>query len=437
MKSFKQCRCNQKNDMGNFKKGAMKNALNKVYSWKQEHPEEYSHFSLDMMKMMHNDFCCLERIFKMAVGFVPTYVLIECRKLLAPDTKNVLSIDEGTDAARRVVDELMELSGYLRFGVYTETTGGTKRTSMAETACTSESETQFLIREFSLADDDKNEEDDEHIYIPYVTTQEFWDSLPSFIQMAVFTFGKGHSADELAMLSKRIMLSAIHALPEIFFKLRDQVLTGCNSLLMCTLYYICYDHGLPRSAMALSKVSLSAKQISYMHESVKTVVESLVETSVTNGFDKKAEWTKQIKGVEDVELQQAMKNSLASTKGKHGRRTILQEELSIDDMLIADDKQALKDAICTALNEMEHDYETAYIKAALIRSGHLDANIPFATFQRAINELSGKEFKYDSAQRVDSFILYEKKQFETSKNSKWQRGRRMVSGLTEFFRKTR
>lgn len=91
------------------------------------------------------------------------------------------------------------------------------------------------------------------------------------------------------------MISAIHALPEIFIKLRDQIHDGSNSLLMCTLYYICYDHGLSRSAMALSKVSLGAKQISYIRESAKAVVEKLVETSVTNALDKKAEWTKQIK----------------------------------------------------------------------------------------------------------------------------------------------
>lgn len=146
---------------------------------------------------------------------------------------------------------------------------------------------QFLIREFSLSEKDQSEEDDEHIYVPYVTAQEFWESLPSLIQMAIFTLGKGHSADELATLSKRIMLSAIHALPEIFVKLRDQIHAGSNPLLMCTLYYLCYDHGLPRSAMALSKVSLGAKQVSYIRESVKAIVEKLVETSVDNALDKK------------------------------------------------------------------------------------------------------------------------------------------------------
>lgn len=407
-----------------FQKNAMREAKERVYSWKQEHPDEYSRFSVNMMKIEHNDFCCLERIFKMAVGFVPTYVLIECQKLLAPDSEEVLSADERALVAGRVVDELMELKGYLRFSLYIETVGEKE---------TPDSSEQFLIREFSLSDEDLSGEDDEHLYIPFVTAQEFWESLPSFIQMAVFTFGKGHPADELAALSKRIMLSAIYALPEMFVTLRDQIHAGSNPLLMCTLYYICYDHGLPRSAMALSKVSLGAKQISYIRDSVKSVVDKLVATSVENALDKKAEWTTRVNDIEDAELKQILKNTLSNTKGKPGRRTILQEELTLDDILIADDKQALKEAIRTALNEMEYEYETAYIKAALIRSSHLAPHIFFSVFLRAICTFSGREYKYDPAQRVDTVIYREEKKFLTSKSSKWQRGRRIVSYLTDIF----
>ena len=410
-----------------FQKHAMREAMNRVYSWKYEHPDEYSRFSVEMMKVERNDFSCLERIFKMAAGFVPTSVLAECRKLLAPDSEEMLSADERAVAASRVVDELMGLKGYLRFGVYTETVGEKDATGPSE---------QFLIREFSLADEDQSEEDDEHIYVPYVTAQEFWETLPSFVQMAVFTFGKGHSADELAALSKRIMLSAIQAMPEMFVKLRDQIHAGSNPLLMCTLYYICYDHGLPRSAMALSKVSLGAKQVSYIRESVKAIVEKLMETSVDNALDKKAEWTTQAKDIEDVELKQAIKTTLASTKGKHGRRTILQEEMSLDEILISDDKQALKETIRTALNEMEHEYETAFIKAALIRSHHLAPHASFSVFLRAISDFMGRVYKYDPGQRVDSFIYHNEKEFQTSKSSKWQRGRRIVLYLTEVFRAT-
>lgn len=411
-------------DIKEFKKNAMRDALDKVHSWKQEHQDDYSRFSLDMMKMMRNDFSQLERIFKMAAKYVPTSVLIECQKLLTPNTDTILSDDEKTAVAVRIVDEMMEFTGYLRLGLYSEVIGGDKDET---------NEDLFFIREFCLVDKDMSEEDDEHLYIPYVSAKEFWDSLPSLIQMAVFNFSKGHTAEELATISKRIMLSAIHALPEMFFRLRDEIFEERNTLLMCTLYYICFDHGLPKSAMALSKVCLSEKQLSIMRESVKNIVEKTVQTSVENGLDKKAEWTKLAKNIEDAELKLTLKNAIANTKGKHGRRTILQEELSIDDILIVDDKKSLKEAIQNALNKMEHEYETAYIKAALIRSHHLVPDTPFAVFLRAINEFSGKEYKYDPAQRVDSFITINHKEFAVSSSSKWQRARRVISGLVETF----
>lgn len=413
-------------DIKEFKKNAMRDALDKVHSWKQEHQDDYSRFSLDMMKMMRNDFSQLERIFKMAAKYVPTSVLIECQKLLTPNTDTILSDDEKTAVAVRIVDEMMEFTGYLRLGLYSEVIGGDKDET---------NEDLFFIREFCLVDKDMSEEDAEHLYIPNVSAKEFWDSLPSLIQMAVFNFSKGHTAEELATISKRIMLSAIHALPEMFFRLRDEIFEERNTLLMCTLYYICFDHGLPKSATALSKVSLNDKQLSIVRESVKTIIVNLVETSVTQGLDKKAEWTKQSKEIEDIEFRQTIKNALANTKGKHGRRIIQQEELSIDDILIAEDKSALKGAILSALNDMEHEYETAYIKAALLRTNHLAPNVSFATFLRAVNHFSGREYKYDPAQRVDSFITINHKEFVVSSSSKWQRARRIVSGLVERFEK--
>ena len=413
-------------DIKDLKKNAMRDALDKVYSWKSEHTEEYSRFSMDMMKIMRNDFSQLERIFKMAAKYVPISVLIECQKLFVPNTDTILSDDEKTAMAIRVVDEMMAFTGYLRLGFYSEVVGEDKDET---------NEDLFLIREYGLVDKDMREEDDEHLYIPNVSAKEFWDSLPSFVQMAVFNFSKGHTAEELATISKRIMLSAIHALPEMFFRLRDEIFEERNTLLMCTLYYICFDHGLPRSAMTLSKVCLSEKQLSIMRESVKTIIVNLVETSVTQGLDKKAEWTKQSKEIEDIELRQTIKNALANTKGKHGRRTILQEELSIDNILIAQDKSALKGAILSALNNMEHEYETAYIKAALLRTNHLAPNVSFATFLRAINQFSSLEYKYDPAQRVDSFITINHKEFSVSGCSKWQRARRIISGLVETFEK--
>lgn len=222
-------------EIRNFKKNAMRDALDKVHFWKQEHQEDYSRFSLDMMKMMRNDFSQIERIFKMAAKYVPTSVLIECRKLFVSNTDTILSDEEKTAVAIRVVDEMMAFTGYLRLGFYSEVIGRDKNET---------NEDLILIREYGLVDKDMSEEDDDHLYIPYVSAKEFWDSLPSLVQMAVFNFSKGHTAEELATISKRIMLSAIHALPEMYFRLREEIFEERNTLLMCTLYYICFDHGL-------------------------------------------------------------------------------------------------------------------------------------------------------------------------------------------------
>lgn|SRR5574344_83339 len=423
-------------EIRNFKRNAMRDALDKVFSWKSEHTEDYSRFSLDMAKMMHNDFSCLQRIFKMAAKYVPLSVLVECQKLFVSNTDTVLTDDEKTAKAVRVVDEMMAFTGYLRLGFYSEPISKSK-TSNVNSSNASEEEELILIREYGLVDKDMSEEDDEHLYIPYVSAKEFWDSLPSLVQMAVFNFSKGHTAEELATISKRIMQSAIHALPEMYFRLREEIFEERNTLLMCTLYYICFDHGLPKSATALSKVSLNDKQLSIVRESVKTIIVNLMETSVTQGLDKKAEWTKQSKEIEDIEFRQTIKNALANTKGKHGRRTILQEELSIDDILTAENKTALKETILVAINNMEHEYETAYIKAALLRTNHLDSKTSFATFLRAVNHFSGREYKYDPAQRVDSFITINHKEFAVSRSSKWQRARRIISGFTEMFEKVK
>ena len=114
----------------------MRDALDKVHFWKQEHQEDYSRFSLDMMKMMRNDFSQIERIFKMAAKYVPTSVLIECQKLLTPNTDTILSDDEKTAVAVRIVDEMMEFTGYLRLGLYSEVIGGDKDETVSYTHLT-------------------------------------------------------------------------------------------------------------------------------------------------------------------------------------------------------------------------------------------------------------------------------------------------------------
>lgn len=95
----------------------------------------------------------------------------------------------------------------------------------------------------------------------------------------------------------------------------------------------------------------------------------------------------------NTDIQREVTAELAATQGRHGRHRIQQETQSLDDILIAKDKPALKEAIIAALNDMEHEYETAYIKAALIRSGHMDKDMGFEPFLRAVNSFPVKSIR--------------------------------------------
>lgn len=57
-----------------------------------------------------------------------------------------------------------------------------------------------------------------------------------------------------------------------------------------------------------------------------------MEASVTNALDKKAEWTKQLKDVEDTELKQAMVNTLRDTKGKTDAEPFSKKSRENDDL---------------------------------------------------------------------------------------------------------
>lgn len=105
-------------------------------------------------------------------------------------------------------------------------------------------------------------------------------------------------------------------LPKVYSQIHEDIHKGNNTLLMCALYYIMYDHGFPKLALALDKTSLGEKQKTYMREGIKAVIDKVVETSIQQAYDKKSEWKETGKGIEDKELQQVINATLAITEGE-------------------------------------------------------------------------------------------------------------------------
>lgn len=222
---------------------------------------------------------------------------------------------------------------------------------------------------------------------------------------------------------------------EIICNLCDLALEKQDPILLSGLYYIVLDHGLRNTSKLMSNdMSSMGAQSMLIPTLVTNVVGKLVSTSVSKGYDKKADWKKDAKEYSNTDIQREVTAELAATPGRHGRHRIQQETLSLDDILIAKDKPALKETIMVALNDMEHEYETAYIKVALIHSGHMDKDMGFEPFLRAVNSFSGKEYKKDPVQRLNSEIVYDfREKLENPKTSKYQRGRRIILYLSDRF----
>lgn len=357
-----------------IKKTATDRAFTEVYAWKQKNSKVYSDFAIDIMKAMRNDFGCIERVFKMAVRYIPVPVLEECLKLFSSSAKEADDSEDLLETTNNVVDDLMALKGYITIAVSKEDV----------------EDESFLVREFGLSDEDCSETDESRWYLLLEAEEDFWDSLPSVIQFVVFNLVKGKTAEELSNIIKRIMIAASWTLPKVYFQIHEDIHEGKNSLLMCVLYYIMYDHGFPKYALILDKISLCDKQKTYMRESIKTVLAKVVETSIQQTYDKKSEWEDARKRIKNPEMRQVVGSAMDKTKGKPGRPKTEKQTYNLDDYLIGD-KVALKKEILHFIDDMERIYDLAHLWFVLKETKHL-TDILYPTFHHAIENFTKRKF---------------------------------------------
>lgn len=400
-----------------FKKNTKKASFEKIYSWQKVNSETYSQFCISIMKIMHNDYSCIARILKMAVGYIPAYVLVECKKLF--DTPRISDLPtEGFDASvDSVVDDLMALKGYLTLGLYREET----------------EDGDFLVREIGISDEDRNDTDEDRIYLPLDAEEDFWDSLPTAIQLVVFHLGKGRSVEELSKQMERIMIAASWALSEMYDKISEHIKEGKNALLMCALYYIMYDHGFTKLVLALSKVGMDVKHLSYLREGIKTTIEKVIETSLEKSYDKKSEWAQTKKDVEDSELQKVITATIAATKGKHGRPLCQQTFLNLDEILIGN-KEMLKQEIQRFIDEMERIYDLGHLWFVLKESNHL-TDIGYPSFHHAIEDFTGRKFNPDRSSRLATKLINrsDREKFWANKLSSSVQSKKLVTHWLKIF----
>lgn len=203
---------------------------------------------------------------------------------------------------------------------------------------------------------------------------------------------------------------------------------------MCVLYYIMYDHGFPKYALILDKISLSDKQKTYMRESIKMVLAKAVETSIQQTYDKKSEWKDARKRIENPELQQVVGSTMEKTKGNPGRPKVEKQTYNLDDYLIGD-KVALKKEILHFIDDMERVYDLAHLWFVLKDAKHL-TDIVYPTFHHAIENFTKRKFNPGKISRFATMFSNkeEREKFWKGKTSSNVKSKNIVTDWVKVFK---
>ena len=393
---------NMKQDFSTMHHAKQSGFLDYLCDWKKQHEEEYFSFRKGFEQIDGGDNSVYTRLFEMAKSCIPPYFFTMLMNVFGiEDTESEISEEEKA-LIDGIVDELYEFDGFVKLGVVD-----------------GEFEVD-LVKE-------KGESDNPNVaYVRIKGIDEWWQSVPVQYRMVASLMFSGVAEKELKLCARRVFIAAYAYSPFVIDKMCDLAYEEKDPLLLSGLYYIMLEHGFRNMAKQLGGIlSLPNMMGLFMPSLVSNTIGKMAQTSIANGFDKKADWKADFKKNENKDLRREVMATIEETAGKHGRPHLQQERHDIDDHLIGD-KSAVKQEISNILANMEHDYELAFLKEALIQSNHLDDDISFSKFHHAICTFAEKDYKYDRAQRMDTTINFRSQEFETSKKPRLMRGRRLV-----------
>ncbi len=391
----------------------IRNAMNNkfieyVCQWRKEHPDEYEEFRKGVSAISAGDTSTFERLFEVIMTCIPRAVINECMAFFGVQsaTDDTMQDDEYCMDDDEM-QELLSFEGYFKLRLEGD--------------------------EFN-ADLVAEKEDPLPPYTWYFRirrAEDWWRSLP-MLRRTMITWAMKKREEEVVTGARRILIVSYMHMVECADRLVALAYKEKNPLLMSGLYYIMMDHGLRDVSKQIGSMNAQFRLMGFMKMFVTSSIGKLASDSIRQGYDRKADWENDFDDVEDPDVRREVMRTIAETPGRKGRPHLEQKEYSIDDCLIAKDKEALKKQILAVLGEMQHDYDLAFIREALRCSNHLTA-ITYPFFHHAICVFSGMEFKYDRAQRMSTLIEFRHAEFVASHDPRNLRGKRMIRLWTDMF----
>jgi hypothetical protein len=207
--------------------------------------------------------------------------------------------------------------------------------------------------------------------------------------------------------------------------------TRYHNLFFCLLYFLFFDNGFPKYAQVLIDLINMADSLGPEYHFLKEqAIKSMVNVSVSKGYEKKESWKEMAKKQEEIDDEDAINSALSHIKGKKGRKP---ENRILEELLNGTDISGLLRMIESFIREekvLTVDLGTLFY--ILSKTEHVKKNIGYETFHKALQAYTKNQFKGHTEPQewfveLNSDYKYLDKEYALKCNDhisrRWEKGR--------------
>lgn len=268
-------------------------------------------------------------------------------------------------------------------------------------------------------------------------SDSFFKKLPRKFKSMFSSDDNNNESENVLMCAFGILAAALIAVPKFIQNLVSKQKQHYH-LAYALCYFMIFDHGLMKVQKKLSTLMVIQNWDIQSQMMGDMLTRGLVNSSVSHGYDTKADWIAQSEETDD-DTAEAINATLAKVRGSGGRRA---DFGSIEDMCIGD-KSELIQLIRKFLDEETETVSLAYLFYVMKVTGHISAR-DYKAFHRAImmafpyKDIKGvtkPQARYSEIIKVDRTLLSEDYlQYDDYNSIKWKHAHKVINRWLPIFR---
>ena len=264
------------------------------------------------------------------------------------------------------------------------------------------------------------------------SAEEIWKNLPQYAKSYIVEMskedGKVIKDNCLSLIEEAAdyMNTCMSFVPSFVSNLKTKAMDEEHDVIRCMYYYMVFDGGSTKMIETLNSIMneefLDQEDMAMVH----AAVDFMVPSSIDLGLETKESWGNVVK-LCNPEIWKDVSYKLSKSDGNRGRKVKID---CIDNLLIGN-KSALKEQILLFVEENPGAICLAYLLKALTMADAVRKNVSYATFHRAIEQLTGRTFGIDSPQKRYGEI--KDFSFRGSQKGSWARAKAIIYRWTNVF----